>query len=102
LLAPLAAMFAWLPPSSSDLTERKTLFGHLLLHTARRWGWCSLRSRPLLGDRRREHREAAYFVVARTGSRAAVLRRREPTRYSSASDDKVGSSVFVKPLFGRS
>jgi hypothetical protein len=28
---PLAAMFAWLPPSSSDLTERKALFRHLLL-----------------------------------------------------------------------
>jgi hypothetical protein len=27
-------------------------------------------------------------VVARTGSRAAVLRRREPTRFSSASDEK--------------
>ena len=26
-----------------------------LLHTARRWGWCSLGSRNLLGDRRREH-----------------------------------------------
>jgi hypothetical protein len=46
----------WLPPSSSDLSERKALFRHLLLHTARRWGWCSLRSRNLLGDRRREHR----------------------------------------------
>ncbi|HEX5907468.1 MAG TPA: hypothetical protein VFY56_10665, partial [Propionibacteriaceae bacterium] len=34
--------------------------------------------------------ESAYFVVARTGSRAAVLRRSEPTRFSSASDDKVG------------
>jgi hypothetical protein len=30
------------------------------------------------------------FVVARTKSRAAVLRRSEPTRSSSASDDKVG------------
>jgi hypothetical protein len=44
---PLAAMFAELPPSSSELTERKALFRHLLLHTARRWGWCSLRSRNL-------------------------------------------------------
>jgi hypothetical protein len=51
-----AAMFGGLPPSSSDLSERKALFRHLLLHTARRWGWCSLRSRNLLGDRRREHR----------------------------------------------
>jgi hypothetical protein len=33
---------------------------------------------------------SAYFVVARTGSRAAVLRRSESTRFSSASDDKVG------------
>jgi hypothetical protein len=40
-------MLAGLPPSSSDLTERKALFRHLLLHTARRWGWCSLRSRSL-------------------------------------------------------
>jgi hypothetical protein len=29
-------------------------------------------------------------VVARTGSRAALLRRSESTRFSSASDDKVG------------
>jgi hypothetical protein len=28
---PLAAMFAWLPPPSSELTERKALFRHLLL-----------------------------------------------------------------------
>jgi hypothetical protein len=28
---PLAATFAWLPPSSSELTERKALFRHLLL-----------------------------------------------------------------------
>jgi len=31
LLAPLAAMFAGLPPSSSDLAERKALFRQLLL-----------------------------------------------------------------------
>jgi hypothetical protein len=57
--SPLAAMFAELPPSSSDLSERKALFRHLLLHTARPWGWCSLRSRNLWEDRRREHRESA-------------------------------------------
>jgi hypothetical protein len=34
--------------------------------------------------------ESAAVVVARTGSRGAVLRRSEPTRFSSASDDKVG------------
>jgi hypothetical protein len=34
--------------------------------------------------------ESAAVVVARTGSRAAVLRRSELTRFSSASDDKVG------------
>jgi hypothetical protein len=45
----------------------RALFRHLLLHTARRCGWCSLRSRPLLGDRRREHRESAAVVVARRG-----------------------------------
>jgi hypothetical protein len=28
---PLAAMFAGLPPSSSEVTERKALFRHLLL-----------------------------------------------------------------------
>jgi hypothetical protein len=33
---------------------------------------------------------SAAVVVARAGSRAAVLRRSEPTRFSSASDDKVG------------
>ena len=32
--------------------------------------------------------ESAYFVVARTGSRAAVLRRSEATCFSSSSDDK--------------
>jgi hypothetical protein len=32
-------MFAGLPPSSSSLTERKSVFRQLLLHTARRWGW---------------------------------------------------------------
>jgi hypothetical protein len=31
LLASLAAMFAGLPPSSSELTERKALFRQLLL-----------------------------------------------------------------------
>ena len=30
--------------------------------------------------------ESAYFVVARTGSRAAVLRRSEATCFSSSSD----------------
>jgi hypothetical protein len=33
---------------------------------------------------------ARFDEVARTGSRAAVLRRSELTRFSSASDDKVG------------
>jgi hypothetical protein len=31
LLAPLAAIFAGLPPSSSELAERKSVFHHLLL-----------------------------------------------------------------------
>jgi len=39
-------------------------------------------------DRRREHRESAAAAVARTRSRAAVLRKSELTRFSSASDDK--------------
>jgi hypothetical protein len=34
--------------------------------------------------------ESADFVIARIGSRAAVLRRSESTRMSSASNDKVG------------
>src|SRR5688572_33472698 len=50
LLAPLAAMFAGLPPSSSDLAERKSVVPP---------------SPP--ADRRRVHRESAYFVVARRG-----------------------------------
>ena len=101
LLPPLAAMFAGLPPSSSDRRNGKALFRHLLLHTARRWGWCSLRSRNLLGDRRREHREsAAAVVVARTGSRAAVLRRSEPTCSSPVSDDKVGGFLVRSAASG--
>jgi len=44
---PLAAMFAWLPPSSSELTERKSVVPP---------------APP--ADRRREHRGSAYFVVA--------------------------------------
>jgi len=64
-LAPLAAMFAVEPPSSSNPTKRSRRkigsvsepFRRLLLPTARRWGWCSLRSRPF-GEWRREHRSA--------------------------------------------
>jgi hypothetical protein len=41
---PLAAMFAGFRRSCRN---GKALFRHLLLHTARRWGWCSLRSRNL-------------------------------------------------------
>jgi hypothetical protein len=44
-------MFAWLPPSSSDLAERKALFRHLLLQIGAR-----------------EHRESADFPTL-----AAVL-----------------------------
>jgi hypothetical protein len=65
-------MFARLPPSSSDPAGRKSV----------------VPPSPS-ADRRREHRESAAAVVARTGSRAAVLRRSESTRFSSASDDKV-------------
>jgi hypothetical protein len=35
-------------------------------------------------------RASRFVVVARPGSLAAVLRRSESTRFSSASDDKVG------------
>src|SRR5215204_2623551 len=66
-------MFARLPPSSSDLAERKSVVPP---------------SPP--ADRRREHRESAAVVDARAGPSAAVLRRSEPTCSSSVSDDKVG------------
>ncbi|HET8914970.1 MAG TPA: hypothetical protein VFM91_04630 [Propionibacteriaceae bacterium] len=59
-----------MPPSSSELTERKSVFRNLLLQ---------------IGGANIENPAA---VVARTGSRAAVLRRSESTRFSSASDDK--------------
>jgi hypothetical protein len=49
------------------------LFRHLLLQI----GGANIENPP------------TYFVVARTGSRAAVLWRSEPARFSSASDDKV-------------
>jgi hypothetical protein len=54
---PLAAMFAGLPPSSSELTKRKSV----------------VPSSPP-ADRRREHRESAYFVpqlAAGAGARFA-------------------------------
>jgi hypothetical protein len=45
----------------------------------------------LLADRRREHRgNPQPVVIARIGSRGAVLLRSEPARFSSVSDDKVG------------
>jgi len=50
---PLAAMFAGLPPSSSELPERKGVVPP---------------SRP--ADRRREHRESAAVVVTRRGKNA--------------------------------
>ena len=43
---------------------------------------------------------SATHVRGHHGSRLAVVRRREATRFSSLSDDEVGSSVFVKLLFG--
>jgi hypothetical protein len=42
---PLAAMFAWSPPSSSDLVERKSVVPPISS-----------------ADRRREHRESGYFA----------------------------------------
>jgi hypothetical protein len=53
---PLAAMFAGLPPSSSELTERKSVVPP---------------SPP--ADRRREHRESDAVVVARGGKNASAL-----------------------------
>jgi hypothetical protein len=44
LLAPLAVHRAGRPPTSSSLNDEKRV-GSFLLNTARRWGWCSLRSR---------------------------------------------------------
>ena len=32
------------------LRETRGLFRSSFLHTARRWGWCSLRSRPFVGS----------------------------------------------------
>jgi hypothetical protein len=55
LLAPLAAMFAWLPPSSSELAERKSV----------------VPPHPP-ADRRREHRESVAVVVARGGKNASA------------------------------
>jgi hypothetical protein len=49
-------MFAGLPPSSSELTERKSVVPS-----------------SLPADRRREHRESAYFVVARDEMRVPSL-----------------------------
>jgi hypothetical protein len=41
-------MFAWLPPSSSELTERKALFRHLLLQI----GGANIENSPRLVVRR--------------------------------------------------
>jgi hypothetical protein len=45
---------------------------------------------PLIVPARASRFGSVAVVVARTGSRATVLRRSEPTRFSSACDDKVG------------
>jgi hypothetical protein len=87
---PLAAMFAGLPPSSSDLAERKSVvqpsppahsspLGLVLAALAPLFERSAARTSRIRRRRRR-----------RTGSRGAVLRRSDPTRFSSASDDKVG------------
>jgi hypothetical protein len=44
---PLAAMFAGFAAVFVRAAGTGSMFGPLLLHTARRWDWCSLRSRNL-------------------------------------------------------
>jgi len=41
------------PPTLSSLADEKRV-SSLLRNTARRWGWCSLRSRPLFGTAARD------------------------------------------------
>jgi hypothetical protein len=62
---------------------------------------------PLIGERRRSRRVRSAIRRERsepldTGSRAAVLRRREPTCLSSASDDEVGGSAARSAASGAS
>ncbi len=69
-------MFAGLPPSSSDLTERKSVVPP---------------SPP--ADRRREHRESAAVVVARRGKNASA--RSIHIARSARCDVRLVAAVFV-------
>jgi hypothetical protein len=73
LLAPLATMFVGLPPSSSDLTERKGVVPPSPPAYSSPLGLVlAALARFLLGDRRREHRESAAVVVVRKGKNASA------------------------------
>jgi hypothetical protein len=66
---PLAAMFAGLPPSSSELTERKALFCHLLLQI----GGANIENPP---PRRRSQRNERLCSVLSVRRRAIPDARR--------------------------
>jgi hypothetical protein len=52
------------PPTSSSLADKKRVCS-LLLNTARRWGWCSLRSRAFEARRGRDPNLIAPLACAR-------------------------------------
>jgi hypothetical protein len=60
-------MFAWLPPSSSDLAERKALFRHLLLQI----GGANIENPPTSSSGRRGNNASAPSSSAR---RCAIFR----------------------------
>jgi hypothetical protein len=71
----------------------KALFRHLLLHTARRWGWCSLRSRNLFeigGANIENPPPSSSLAEERTPPLlciAAIKHRSEPLDPGSRADD---------------
>jgi hypothetical protein len=72
---PLAAMFAGLPPSSSEMTERKTLFRHLLLQI----GGTNIGIRLL--RRRSQRKERLRSLLLSTAARDS--RRSQAVDYSA-------------------